>query len=53
VRRHAHDLNAAQVFRIDGFDVWRAPARPAALVTLDTAQNWQRLDHGLPKEPAW
>jgi photosystem II stability/assembly factor-like uncharacterized protein len=53
---HPRDPDTAWVFPMDGTDVWprTSPAgRPAAYVTRDAGQTWQRLDQGLPKEQAW
>ncbi len=48
---HPRDADTAWVFPMDGTDVWprTSPAgRPAAYVTRDGGQTWQRLDQGLP-----
>jgi len=53
---HPHDADTAWVFPMDGTDVWprTAPAgRPAAYVTRNGGESWQRLDDGLPREQAW
>jgi photosystem II stability/assembly factor-like uncharacterized protein len=53
---HPHDADTAWVFPMDGTNVWprTSPAgRPAAYVTRDGGQRWQRLDEGLPRDQAW
>jgi photosystem II stability/assembly factor-like uncharacterized protein len=53
---HPRDADTAWVFPMDGTDVWprTSPSgRPAAYVTRDAGQSWQRLDEGLPQQQAW
>lgn len=53
---HPRDPDTAWVFPMDGNDVWPRTSpggRPAAYVTRDGGQRWQRLDQGLPSEQAW
>jgi hypothetical protein len=53
---HPRDPDTAWVFPMDGHDVWPRTSpdgRPAAWVTHDGGERWQRLDAGLPAEQAW
>lgn len=53
---HPRDPNTAWVFPMDGTQVWPRTSpegKPAAYVTRDAGQSWQRLDRGLPTEQAW
>lgn len=53
---HPRDADTAWVFPMDGSDVWPRTApqgRPAAYVTRDGGEHWQRLAEGLPEEQAW
>jgi photosystem II stability/assembly factor-like uncharacterized protein len=53
---HPRDADTAWVFPMDGTDVWprTSPAgRPAAYVTRDGGESWQRRDQGLPQQQAW
>ena len=53
---HPRDADTAWVFPMDGTTVWprTSPAgRPAAYITRDAGQSWQRQDHGLPSAQAW
>jgi photosystem II stability/assembly factor-like uncharacterized protein len=53
---HPRDANTAWVFPMDGQTVWPRTSlggRPAAYVTRDGGDSWQRLDGGLPAGQAW
>lgn len=53
---HPRDADTAWVFPMDGTDVWPRTSpggRPAAYVTRDGGESWQRQDQGLPREQAW
>ena len=53
---HPRDDQTAWVFPMDGTDVWPRTSpggRPAAYVTRDGGESWQRQDGGLPKDGAW
>jgi len=53
---HPRDADTAWVFPMDGTDVWPRTSpdgRPAAYVTRDAGESWQRLDAGLPQGQAW
>jgi hypothetical protein len=53
---HPRDANTAWVFPMDGQTVWPRTSlggRPAAYVTRDGGESWQRLDGGLPAQQAW
>ncbi len=53
---HPRDPDTAWVFPMDGNDVWPRTSpggRPAAYVTHDGGDRWQRLDQGLPTAQAW
>ncbi|MBL8205762.1 MAG: glycosyl hydrolase [Blastocatellia bacterium] len=53
---HPRDPNTAWVFPMDGTQVWPRTSpdgKPAAYVTRDAGQTWQRLDRGLPTSNAW
>ncbi len=53
---HPRDANTAWVFPMDGTRVWPRTSpggKPAAYVTRDAGQSWQRLDAGMPKDQAW
>jgi len=55
VELHPRDPDTAWVFPMDGTDVWPRTSpdgRPAAYVTRDAGQTWERQDQGLP-ETAW
>jgi hypothetical protein len=53
---HPRDPQTAWVFPMDGTEVWPRVSpggKPAAYVTRDAGQTWQRLDRGLPSGQAW
>ncbi|HRP96468.1 MAG TPA: glycosyl hydrolase [Rhodocyclaceae bacterium] len=53
---HPRDADTAWVFPMDGQSVWPRTSpdgRPAAYVTRDGGERWQRLDDGLPTQQAW
>jgi len=53
---HRRDPQTAWVFPMDGTEVWPRVSpggKPAAYVTRDAGQSWQRLDRGLPAGQAW
>ena len=53
---HPRDPNTVWVFPMDGTQVWPRTSpegKPAAYVTRDAGQTWQRLDRGLPVAQAW
>jgi photosystem II stability/assembly factor-like uncharacterized protein len=53
---HPRDADTAWVFPMDGTEVWPRTSiggRPAAFVTRDGGDNWQRQDRGLPQGQAW
>ena len=53
---HPRDADTAWVFPMDGTSVWPRTSpdgRPAAYVTRNAGQTWQRLDQGLPEGQAW
>lgn len=53
---HPRDRQTAWVFPMDGTLVWprtNVLGRPAAYVTRDGGESWQRQDRGLPPEQAW
>jgi photosystem II stability/assembly factor-like uncharacterized protein len=53
---HPRDAKTAWVFPMDGGTVWpRMPVggKPAAYVTRDAGESWQRQDRGLPPEHGW
>ena len=53
---HPRDPNTAWVFPMDGTEVWPRTSpggRPAAYVTRDAGNSWERQDAGLPREQAW
>ncbi|WP_310389815.1 glycosyl hydrolase [Roseateles sp.] len=53
---HPTDADTAWVFPMDGSDVWPRTApdgSPAAYITRDAGNTWQRLDRGLPQAQAW
>jgi photosystem II stability/assembly factor-like uncharacterized protein len=55
IELHPRDRNTAWVFPMDGTDVWPRTSpdgRPAAYVTHDGGDSWQRCNHGLPAR-AW
>ena len=55
IELHPRDPDTAWVFPMDGSDVWPRTSpggRPAAYVTHDAGQSWQRQDVGLP-ERGW
>lgn len=55
VELHPRDPDTAWVFPMDGTDVWPRTSpdgRPAAYVTRDAGESWQRQDTGLP-ERGW
>lgn len=50
------DPKTAWVFPMDGTEVWPRVSpggKPAAYVTRDSGQTWQRLDRGLPRSQGW
>jgi hypothetical protein len=53
---HPRDADTAWVFPMDGQTVWPRTSpdgMPAAYVTRDGGQSWQRLAKGLPDSQAW
>ncbi|MFS8977348.1 glycosyl hydrolase [Cupriavidus necator] len=53
---HPRDARTVWVFPMDGSDVWPRVSpggRPAAYVTRDGGESWQRQDRGLPSEQGW
>ncbi|MCO4861047.1 glycosyl hydrolase [Cupriavidus sp. WGlv3] len=53
---HRRDPRTVWVFPMDGSDVWPRVSpggRPAAYVTRDGGETWQRQDRGLPAEQSW
>ncbi len=55
VELHPRDPDVAWVFPMDGTDVWPRTSpggRPAAFITRDGGQSWQRQANGLP-ERGW
>jgi photosystem II stability/assembly factor-like uncharacterized protein len=53
---HPRDANTLWVFPMDGQTVWPRTSpdgKPAAYVTRNGGETWQRLDAGLPREQAW
>jgi len=53
---HPRDPQTVWVFPMDGTEVWPRVSpggKPAAYVTRDAGQTWQRLDRGLPSAQAW
>lgn len=53
---HRRDPRTVWVFPMDGSDVWPRVSpggRPAAYVTRDGGETWQRQDRGLPPEQGW
>ncbi|HVL34481.1 MAG TPA: glycosyl hydrolase, partial [Burkholderiales bacterium] len=53
---HPRDPDTAWVFPMDGGTVWPRTSpqgRPAAYVTRNGGETWQRQDEGLPREQAW
>ena len=53
---HPRDPRTVWVFPMDGTEVWPRVSpggQPAAYVTRDAGQTWQRLDRGLPSSQAW
>lgn len=53
---HPRDPQTVWVFPMDGTEVWPRVSpggQPAAYVTRDSGQTWQRLDRGLPSSQAW
>jgi hypothetical protein len=53
---HPRDADTAWVFPMDGQTVWPRTSpegRPAAYITRDGGQSWQRLATGLPERQAW
>jgi len=53
---HPRDADTVWVFPMDGQTVWPRTSpdgRPAAYVTRDGGERWQRLDTGLPQRQAW
>lgn len=53
---HPRDARTVWVFPMDGSDVWPRVSpggRPAAYVTRDGGESWQRQDRGLPPEQGW
>ena len=51
IELHPRDPDTAWVFPMDGTDVWPRTSpdgRPAAFVTRDAGESWQRCDGGLP-----
>jgi photosystem II stability/assembly factor-like uncharacterized protein len=53
---HPRDRDTVWVFPMNGETVWPRTSpggRPAAYVTRDGGQSWQRQDAGLPPEQAW
>ncbi|WP_240745838.1 MULTISPECIES: glycosyl hydrolase [Cupriavidus] len=53
---HPRDARTVWVFPMDGSDVWPRVSpggHPAAYVTRDGGETWQRQDRGLPPEQGW
>ncbi|MGH8660409.1 MAG: WD40/YVTN/BNR-like repeat-containing protein, partial [Burkholderiales bacterium] len=53
---HPRDADTAWVFPMDGGTVWPRTSpegRPAAYVTRNAGNSWQRLDAGLPGKQGW
>ncbi|MDT4804095.1 Sortilin, neurotensin receptor 3 [compost metagenome] len=53
---HPRDPRTVWVFPMDGSDVWPRVSpggHPAAYVTRDAGETWQRQDRGLPPEQGW
>jgi photosystem II stability/assembly factor-like uncharacterized protein len=53
---HRRDPRTVWVFPMDGSDVWPRVSpggRPAAYVTRDAGETWQRQDQGLPAAQGW
>ncbi|MBC2666160.1 glycosyl hydrolase [Novosphingobium flavum] len=53
---HPRDDRTAWVFPMDGTDVWPRTSpdgKPAAYVTRDGGETWQRQDTGVPPAEAW
>jgi photosystem II stability/assembly factor-like uncharacterized protein len=53
---HPRERDTVWVFPMNGETVWPRTSpggRPAAYVTRDGGQSWQRRDNGLPPEQAW
>ncbi len=53
---HPRDPETAWVFPMDGGGDWpRTPpsGKPAAFMTRDAGNSWQRQDEGMPREQAW
>jgi photosystem II stability/assembly factor-like uncharacterized protein len=53
---HPRDRDTVWVFPMNGETVWPRTSpggRPAAYVTRDGGQSWQRQDKGFPPEQAW
>jgi photosystem II stability/assembly factor-like uncharacterized protein len=53
---HPRDADTAWVFPMDGQMVWPRTAvagKPAAYITRNGGQTWQRQDKGMPQSQAW
>ena len=53
---HPRDDRTLWVFPMDGSDVWPRVSpggRPAAYISRDGGESWQRQDAGLPQQQAW
>ena len=53
---HPHDPQTVWVFPMDGTEVWprvSLDGKPAAYVTRNAGQTWQRLDRGFPQSQGW
>jgi photosystem II stability/assembly factor-like uncharacterized protein len=53
---HPRDPDTLWVFPMDGTEVWprtSPDARPAAYISRDAGESWQRQDRGLPPEHAY
>lgn len=53
---HPRDPDTLWVFPMDGTDVWPRVSpggKPAAYMSRDGGESWQRQDAGLPQEHAW
>lgn len=53
---HPRNAEVAWVFPMDGQSVWprvSPEGKPAAYVTRNGGETWQRLDSGFPAEQAW
>ena len=53
---HPRDSKTAWVFPMDGTSVWprvSPDGKPAAYVTRDSGNSWQRQDRGMPAEQGW